>query len=243
MTDPADVHDEVPAAWRILLALDALLLIGVAVVVQLLNGEVIPPLVVLPVLFGVGLVLLVVRPRPGAIAVGVLAVLMTLANLAHLVPDLGHPESFWSFLTSAVAVVGSIVGAVALVAVLRRTDGGAAPYLGVVGGVVLIALVAFSAVATSGRANDTRQEGDQGMFAQDLEFKPDAFTASAGEIGIFIGNDDLIRHNFSIDELDVDVELPSKAFVRIEFEAEAGTYVYYCDIEGHEDMRGTLTVE
>jgi plastocyanin len=82
------------------------------------------------------------------------------------------------------------------------------------------------------------------MFAQDIEFKPDQLTSPAGDIGIFIGNDDLVRHNFSIDELDVDEELPSKAYVRIALDdVEPGTYTYYCNIEGHEDMKGTLTVQ
>ncbi len=62
------------------------------------------------------------------------------------------------------------------------------------------------------------------------------------EVGIHIGNDDPVRHNLTIDDLDVDEELPSKAFVRFAFEAEPGSYEYYCDIPGHEDMTGTLTV-
>ena len=103
-----------------------------------------------------------------------------------------------------------------------------------------VVLFAVAIIQTSGWPDDARQEGDFGMFAQDIEFKPDAFTASAGQIGLFIGNDDLVRHNISIDELEVDEELPSKAFVRIEFEAEAGTYEYYCTI--HPTMVGSITV-
>lgn len=106
----------------------------------------------------------------------------------------------------------------------------------------MLALVAVAAIQTSGRPDDARQEGDFGLFAQDIAFVPDTIDSASGEIGVFLGNDDLVRHNFTIDELGVDEELPSKAFVRFSFEAEPGTYEFYCDIQGHEDMTGTLTV-
>jgi len=241
----AEVSDEARAlngGWRLLAAGTAVAMILVGLVIQATQGAVIPPLVVLAVVFVVGLVLLVTRPRAGAITIGAAAVIMVVANLPFVAEDLTHPESLWSFLPAAIAVVGALVGAVLLVGALRRADDGAVPYVGAFAVVAVLSLVAIAAIQTSGQPDDTRQEGDHGMFAQDIEFVPDAFTSPAGEVAIYIGNDDLVRHNMTIDELGVDEELPSKAFVRFVFEAEPGTYEYYCDIPGHEDMTGTLTV-
>ena len=242
-TEPV-ASNEPDLAWRLLLAGVAIVLILVTFAVQATQQSTIPPLVVFAALLVIGMVLLVIRPRIGAITVGVLAVLMVLVNLPFIVSDLPHPESFWSFVPTAVALIAGLAGAVALVAVLRRAPGGPAGIVGVVAVVALVGAVGIAVVQSGGQDDDVKQDGDFGMFAQDIEFKPDVLTSPAGDIGIFIGNDDLVRHNFSIDELDVDEELPSKAYVRIALDdVEPGTYTYYCNIEGHEDMKGTLTVQ
>lgn len=239
--DQAGVR-ELATGWRLLAGATALVLILIGVVIQVTQDAVIPPLVVLALAFVVGLVLLVTRPRAGSITIGAAAVVMVVANLPFVAEDLTHPESIWSFLPAAVGVVGALVGLVVLVGALRRSDDGAVPYVGVIAGVAVLGLVAFAAIQTSGQPDDARQEGDFGLFAQDFAFVPDTIDSASGEIGVFLGNDDLVRHTFTIDELGVHEELPSKAFVRFSFEAEAGTYEFTCDVPGHEDMTGTLTV-
>ena len=234
--------DQPAVAWRILLAGVALLMILLALVIQATQATAIPPLIIAVVLLVVGLVLLILRPKIGAITVGVVSVLMVVGNLPFVLADIGHPESFWSFVPAALAVVGAVLGLAGLVAVLRHVGSGPASVVGVVGVTAAVAVLAVGAVSSGGQEDDVKQEGDIGMFAQDIEFKPDDLQAPAGELGVFIGNDDLVRHTFTIDELDVDEELPSKAFVRFTFEAEPGTYEFYCDVPGHEDMTGTLVV-
>ena len=39
------------------------------------------------------------------------------------------------------------------------------------------------------------------------------------------------------------VELPADSPVRVELDLAPGTYRYYCDIAGHENMQGTLVVQ
>jgi plastocyanin len=231
-------------AWRLVLAGSALSLIVATILAQRVQEATIPPLIVQEVLLAVGLVLLVLHPRLGAITLGVLAVLSLLVNLPFIVGDLVHPESFWSFVPSAIATLAGLVGAIGLVGVLRRSGGGPAGIVGAVAIAAVVGIVAVAGVQSGGQEDDVQQEGDWGVFAQDIEFTPDTITAPAGDIGVFIGNDDLVRHNFSIDELDVDEELPSKAYVRVALaDVDPGEYRYYCNIEGHEDMEGTLTVE
>ena len=51
-------------------------------------------------------------------------------------------------------------------------------------------------------------------------------------------------HNFSIDELDIDVDIAPGATEEVVINAPAGTYEFYCNVPGHKaaGMLGTLTV-
>ena len=50
-------------------------------------------------------------------------------------------------------------------------------------------------------------------------------------------------HTFVIEALDVKEELSPNVGARVEFSAEPGEYEFNCDVPGHDDMKGTLTVE
>jgi hypothetical protein len=67
-------------------------------------------------------------------------------------------------------------------------------------------------------------------------------SADSTEVAVFVDNDDSIRHTFSIDTLEVNLEVPGGKATRVEFIAEPGTYEFYCAVPGHEDMRGELVV-
>jgi plastocyanin len=63
-------------------------------------------------------------------------------------------------------------------------------------------------------------------------------------VTVAVRNRDLFWHTFTIDRLGVDVRAPVGSLRTASFEAEPGTYSYYCRIPGHAalGMRGTLTV-
>jgi plastocyanin len=123
---------------------------------------------------------------------------------------------------------------------MRASDSPARPLVG--GATVLgIALVVVSLVATVMVEDDERQEGDVLVVAENTEY-PGNVTASAGAIGFFIENKDRVRHTFVIDEEDVKEEVPASTDRRLEVTLEPGTYEFYCDVPGHEDMKGTLEV-
>jgi plastocyanin len=111
-----------------------------------------------------------------------------------------------------------------------------------VAGLVVVLGVA-GGIATAGYESDTPQSGDIVLVASNVEFEPTRLSAVAEDVGVFIENDDPVRHTFSIDELDVDLELPGGKSARIEFTAEPGTYEFYCAVPGHEDMKGELVVK
>lgn len=83
----------------------------------------IAPLAVALVLFAVPLALSPFRPRASAIAIGAVSALwlvMQLANLPRVLPDLLRPHETLTFAVTAAMLVLPLAGVVGLVATLRR---------------------------------------------------------------------------------------------------------------------------
>ena len=80
---------------------------------------------------------------------------------------------------------------------------------------------------------------------EDIAFSPKEVTVAAGTITITFQNTGSIEHSFIIDELGVKSEKvqPGQSST-VTFEAQPGTYTFYCDVPGHKEagMIGTLTV-
>jgi plastocyanin len=77
-----------------------------------------------------------------------------------------------------------------------------------------------------------------------VAFDPDALRATGGEVTVAVRNRDLFWHTFTIDRLGVDLKAPVGGVRSATFEAQPGTYEFYCRIPGHAalGMRGTFTV-
>jgi uncharacterized cupredoxin-like copper-binding protein len=58
-----------------------------------------------------------------------------------------------------------------------------------------------------------------------------------------VDNSHIFRHSFTVEETDIDVELPALQAVRVPIDLAAGTYTVICDVPGHEEMTGVLIVE
>ena len=210
--------------------------------IMALAGEVIPPLVVIAVAFGLGAAAIVRTEarwlRYGLATVGVLAIV---GNLPFVVADLTHPESFAGFAPQVVLTVAVLFTAFAAVASARSL---AVPVRPIGASVLALAAVAVVASASDAvaMADDEAQPGDVAVVAEDLEF-PAEVRVEAGAVGFFVDNADPFRHTFLIEGTDVDQELPGSTARRVTADLEPGTYRYYCDVPGHEDMEGTLVVE
>ena len=96
----------------------------------------------------------------------------------------------------------------------------------------------------------TQEAGAEGgqeitVVSHDIYFDPSEITAQAGTITFVLPNEGAAEHDFSIDALDIHVNLPSGTTQTVEADIPAGTYEYYCAIPGHKDagMVGTLVVE
>lgn len=237
--DP-DVEHE---TWRQLLFWVGLAELMVALAVLVVNGAFILPVAAFAVAFLVGLVLLVRPGAAGPTTIGVVSVLFVIGNIPYALDDLAHPDSFATFFPAAVGVVAGIAGGVGLLGFRRRWSVRAAARTGLVSSVVLLLALGVGLYATLTVEDDSAQEGDLALTADGTDWVPDTLTAAApGEIAVFIQNDDPFRHTFTIDGLDVDVELPADTDRRVTFTAASGEYEFRCTVPGHEDMTGTLTV-
>lgn len=186
-----------------------------------------------------------------AVVLGALAVLANLGGLAGL----GLVGSFWDFAPVLVFLVGALTAVVAGVAALRRLDADASATAdaerrtrrALAGGLAAVLLVSAVLTATGGDAvPDDLRAGALEIVADDYLFAPEVATASAGQTLVIV-NDDLLYHEFAVDEWGVDVALMPGDEVLVEVPADAapGAITFYCTphVFDGEGMLGTLEVD
>lgn len=247
--DTHNVGSSAPATsllygWRSVLVLAALAQVLLNVVLMAVSGEFVPPLIAMSVLLVVGLLVLGSRPRGGAAVLGVVSLLHVATSGPFLADGLVHPESFWDFWLGWSIVLAAVLGVLAALTVWRQKDDGSmrAHSVSIAVGGLIVALGIAGGVATATYESVTAQGGDIALAARNVEFGPANMTAEGRDLAVFVENEDPMRHTFSIDELDVDLEIPGGKAARVEFSAEPGTYEFYCAVPGHEDMEGELVV-
>jgi plastocyanin len=229
--------------WRPVLVAAALTQILFEVVFMVVSGEVVRPAIVWSALLTIGLLVLGRHRRAGAALLGFVSLVHFATSAAFLAEGLVHPESFWDFWLGWSIVLTAGLGALAGAAVWRREDGSKrarAVALGIMA--LIVALGIVGGVATIAYDSEAAQDGDIALSARNVQFEPANLIADSGEVAVFVDNDDSFRHTFSIDALDVDLEMPGGKATRVEFIAEPGTYEFYCAVPGHEDMKGVLVV-
>ncbi len=99
---------------------------------------------------------------------------------------------------------------------------------------------ATPAAATGGAAQMTT------VTMIDIAFEPKSVTIPANtDVTVNLPNTGASLHNFSIDELKIDVDVTPGQSGSTKINAPAGTYQYYCNVPGHKEagMVGTLTVQ
>ncbi|HEX5166216.1 MAG TPA: cupredoxin domain-containing protein [Thermomicrobiales bacterium] len=117
-----------------------------------------------------------------------------------------------------------------------------------------VAIVAMLVLAACGSGDDDDDDaaadlsGTPVSMKDSMKFEPDTITVKAGsEVEIALSNDGAIKHNFSIDDADVDEDLDGGKSKSISFTApdSPGEYKIHCAIPGHESagMVATLIVE
>ncbi|MDQ3986542.1 MAG: cupredoxin domain-containing protein [Actinomycetota bacterium] len=233
--------------WRRLLIVGSLAVIlsMVAAMIFVIEGLIVP-MAAFVIGFGVGLGILAWKERPGAIFLGVLSIVSLAMSLPFALEPLGIPASTADFVLNLVSVIGLLVVIVAGAAVMRGgpldDSSGVTLAVGLAFVVVLVGGTAMSITASVARDDPLAQPGDLDLTAKDIEFHPSELVTKPGAVTVFIENEDLTAHTFTIDELDVEEVIPGGASARVVLALESKTYRYYCTIAGHEEMEGELNV-
>jgi plastocyanin len=227
-----------PRAGDRFLGIGLIILTALFVGVQVLAGEVIPPLAAPALVYAViGVVVLRRAPRWLVVSTVVLIVLHLGSSLPFLAAALTHPESTASFLPDALILVVALAVVASAVAGLAGIDARKPVAIGAV--VVAAGLVVLSTVAAAGVDSEPRQAGDVSVETVRTSF-PGRVEVSAGGAVLLVDNQDPFRHTLVIEGTDVHAELPGSTSVRVETSLDPGTYRYYCDVPGHERMAGEL---
>ena len=104
-------------------------------------------------------------------------------------------------------------------------------------------VVPTTAAGSPEAGGDGAANGEQEVTitAHDIYFDPSEVHVKAGKVKFNLPNEGAAEHDFSIDELDVQVNLPAGTTQTVEVDLPAGTYQYYCNIPGHKEagMVGT----
>ena len=233
--------------WRRLLIVGSLAVILslVAAMVFVIEG-VIVPMVAFVVAFAAGLAWLAWRDRPGALFLGVLSVASLAMSLPFAIEPLGILASTADFVLNLVSVIGLVVVIAASVPVMRGrsldASSGVTGAIGIAFVVVLVGGTAASVTARAMRDDPLGRPGDLDLSAEDIKFHPAELSGTVGRVTVFIENEDLTAHTFTIDELDVDEVVPGGGSARVTLDVAVKTYRYYCSIAGHEEMEGKLHV-
>ncbi len=118
--------------------------------------------------------------------------------------------------------------------------------------------VVDAAAATPGAAGATPAAGGEEQAAEqgagealvvesyDIYFEPEELSIPAEtDVTVQLPNVGAALHNFSIDELGIDVDIAPGATEETVINAPAGEYEFYCNVPGHKaaGMLGTLTVQ
>ena len=136
-------------------------------------------------------------------------------------------------------LVVTILGLIATVGALRRKAGPAAEVAPRIAGAMIGLLVVVGVVAGALTGSATRMPGDLAVEAKLFEFTAEELTADAGRISVFVENEDVAHHDFTIKGV-VRVDVPGQKAARASFDLDEGSYRFYCSL--HPGMEGTLKV-
>ena len=229
-------------SWPSLLKWSAIASVVVVALINVFAG-IIPPLIVFALIWIGGVIWLRKSSKGPAILLLVAFVAFLALSAPFIVPTLSAPASAGDFILNLASALAALVGIVAAIAVIRGLVGssGAARKLAVAGIVLFVVGTAASVFVTVTYEDAVAQAGDLEVVTRDIEFTDESLEVEAGEVSILVDNKDATLHTFTIDELEVDLDIPASKTARITFQAEPGTYDFYCAPHAG-DMEGKLVV-
>lgn len=240
---PSETRSALPP-WRRLQAISLFIVAASLVAVMGIARTIIPPLIVFSLIYA-ALGAAVIRwgdRRWVVILAAALALAGLAGNMPFLMEDLAHPESWGSFVPSALSVINGLASVVAAGAGLAGlTSNLARPVELAASGLSTVAVM-FSLAAWSGVVDDAQETGDVVVETKGIEY-PETLSVPTGG-ALLVANEDPVHHTFVIEsDPQVKLDVPANASKRLVVTLPIGEYRYLCDVPGHERMEGTLTVQ
>lgn len=199
------------------------------------------------VLLGLGLL----RFRGGILGVAILGLVfadIAAYTLTGAVNNILYREELLDLLIPASLAALSLAGLMAAVAVVVRrrrpeSDGGAAQIAGLAAAAIFVLLLFAGLVAGREPELPVRQSTLL-LETENIAYSTTELSIESSEVTVSLANHDLFWHTFTIDELNVNLQVPVRGERQVTFSVLPGTYPFYCAIPGHAlvGMRGTLTV-
>lgn len=229
--------------WVRLARYSALTIAVWSVALQLLAGELIPPVAVIGIVFAAFVPFLKGDRRLLALVVGVLALVSLLGNLPGTIDELMHPTSAPAFILSSLVTVAAFVAMVAGLAAFRSWSHDTVRAVALSSTGLFIALVVVGVSAASTVESATPFPSDIQVIASGVEFDLTEIVVVPGSNGFWVDNQDGIRHTFTIEGTDMEIDVPGLSAQRANFELAPGAYTVFCAVPGHENMKISLKVE
>ena len=170
---------------------------------------------------------------------------------------LGTPDSFFDFVPGTLVVPGVLLAIGAGITSIRSTRAGrpagpgerrAATVIVAVLGVLAVASAVLTVTGRETVDDDLAAGADLVVDLEDFEFDEDAYEIEGGGT-VLVKNEDPFLHTFTVDELDIDVDLGPSSEALVTLPEEPGTYVLYCEPHtsdkedpSEDDMAAELTV-
>ena len=191
--------------------------------------------------------------------VGIVVALLVAMALFWTAFGLAAPSSFFDFVPGAVVIPGALLAIASCVGAIvahrrghlsRSAAGGERAGIRIAIAVVLVLMLVSGVLTVVGRETaDGAAGADVTIELSDFEFDRGEYSLAGGTT-VLVKNSDPFLHTFTVDELDIDVQLGPGSEEIVEVPAEPGSYILYCvphtsdpDDPSEDDMAADLQVD
>lgn len=229
--------------WLRMTRVGCLLILVWAIALNILAGELIPPVLVIGFVFGSLSIFLTKERRRLGLVTAILAVIALGGNLPGTIDELSHPSSAPAFILTLLVVVAAFVVIISGAAAFWKLSPEPIKALAITAAAVFGVGVLASLNAAAAIESAEPLSSDVKVVAQSVSFDESEIVVPAGESGFWLDNRDGIRHTFTIRGTDYEIDAPGFSSQRAEFDLAPGEYEVFCAVPGHENMQIDLVVE
>ncbi|MDJ0953020.1 MAG: hypothetical protein QNJ81_05020, partial [Acidimicrobiia bacterium] len=224
-------HDESASSvgeWLKLARAGAITMVVFAIALQAIARTVIPPVLVIGLVFLALVPFLSGERRRVGLGAAVFGLAAYLANLPVILDDLRNPESAPAFILQLLSTVGVALVIIGGVAAFRRSSADLIRPLAMIAVAVFATGSLGSMAVAAGTESDVALPTDVAITAQQIMWSSEEIVVDSATTGLWIENKDGVRHTFTIEELGIDVEIPGLKARRVPIDAPPGTYEVIC---------------